>query len=170
MIESAKRISYHFPLPPGWWFLLTACSVRASAVFSKVAVRPITSQDWEALGQYIQCVKLWVIFMCVCSPYYFLWLSKISITLGSGTENVLWTPKAYILFYFYYFLWWLHYSRMPEFFQNCFFLSSSLNILFFGFPFIHSSCMVVSLCHWLASLFQSSEWLQLLNIRLVKLL
>jgi hypothetical protein len=100
-------------------------------VFPIAAVRPITSQAWEALGQYIQCVKLWVIFMFVCSPYYFPWLSKISITLDSGTENVLWTPEAYILFYFYYFLWWLHYSLMPEFLPKLF--SSFFSILLFAF-------------------------------------
>lgn len=75
-------------------------------------------------------------FTFVCSPYYFLWLSKISITWDSGTENGLWTPEVYILFYFYSFLWWLHYSLMPEFSPK---LSppqpfSFFSIFFFGLP------------------------------------
>lgn len=107
----------------------------ASVVFATAAVRPITNQAWEAFGQYIPCIKLGVIFMFVCSPYYFLWLSKISITLGSGTENVLWTPEAHILFYFYSSLWWLHYSLMCEFSPRLFFslLLSSVPSSF-GFP------------------------------------
>ena len=108
----------------------------ANVVFATAAVRPITNNTWEAFGQHVQCFKFGVIFMFVCSPYYFLWLSKISITLGSGTENGLWTPEAYILFYFYSFLWGLHYSLMPEFFPKLLFFPpfSFFSIVFFGLP------------------------------------
>lgn len=115
--------------------------------------------DWEAFGPYIQCVKLWVIFMFVCSPYYFLWLSKISITLGSGTKNELWTPEAYILFYFYYFLWWLHYSLMPEFFPKLFlflFLSSASS--FFGLSIYLFQLHGSQLMPWLG-LSPSEQWM-----------
>lgn len=83
-------------------------------------------------------------FMFVCSPYYFLWLSKISITLDSGTENGLWTPEAYILFLFFC-VWWLHYSLMPEFFPKfCGFFS----------PFFFLQHHLL----WLAHLWSPAAW------------
>lgn len=101
-------------------------------------------------------------FTFVCSPYYFLWLSKISITWDSGTENGLWTPEVYILFYFYSFLWWLHYSLMPEFFPKLspprnLFLSSASSSL--ACPFIESSCMEVTWCQGLGFVLQNSKGL-----------
>lgn len=99
---------------------------------------------------HLVCQALSHFYVCLF-PYYFLWLSKISITLGSGTENVLETPKVYILFYFYYFLWWLHYSLMPWVFPKIVFLASSFfSILFSAFPVLYPSCMAVSLSQCLA--------------------
>lgn len=134
VIESATRMNDRFPPASGMVISphCLICDSRGRVLHG--GCQTITSQVWEALGQYIQSVKLWVIFMFICSPYYFLWLSKISITLGSGTENVLWAPEAYILLYFYYFLWWPHYSLMPECFSPLFvFPSSPFSTLFSGF-------------------------------------
>lgn len=120
VVESAKRINYHLP-PASRMVISSHCLIGDSQRCvcpsgCQTSHKPHLGSIWSTHPVFQ--ARSHSTF--VCSPYYFLWLSKISITWDSGTENGLWTPEVCILFYFYSFLWWLHYSLMPEFFPKLF--------------------------------------------------
>lgn len=120
MIESAKRINYRFPHAS--WMVISSpwliCDSHPCVLHS--AVRPITSQAWEALGQYIHCVELWVIFMFVCSPYYFLGWVKSLLLWAQEWRMCCEHPRRTFYFIFIIFCDDFIIPLCLSFSQNCF--------------------------------------------------
>ena len=135
VVESAKRINYH--LPPASRMVISShcliCDGQHCVCHSSYQTnhKPHLGSIWSIHPVF----QVRSHFMFVCSPYYFLWLSKISITLDSGTENGLWTPKAYILFIFFVMASLFPYAWVFPKILWCFFSPFSFfSIIFFGLP------------------------------------